>query len=246
MDKMLYVGMSGARTTQMAQQAAVNNLVNASTPGFRGDFFTTLSAQIQGPGLASRVNSVGGEMRSNLATGDIQHTGRELDVAVMGDGWLSVQAADGGEAYSRRGDLRVTETGLLVNGANQPVLGDNGPITLPASQKISIGGDGTVSVVPMGQAANTLMVAGRLKLVRLDPQLAVKGTDGLMRQSDGKPGQMAADLKVTSGSLESSNVNAVEAMVTMINLAREYEMQLKTMNTAKEAADSGTSLMKLA
>lgn len=245
MDKMLYVGMTGARTLQMAQQAATNNLANASTPGFRGDFFSALSAQVQGPGFASRVNSVAGDLHTDLSQGVLQNTGRDMDVAINGNGWLAVQAPDGSEAYTRRGDLRTNETGLLVNGAGQPVLGDGGPITLPVSQQVSIGSDGTISVVPQGQGANTLMVVGRLKLVQLDPTQTVKGTDGLMRQRDGTPGQPSASVKVTSGSLEGANVNPVDAMVTLISLAREYDMQLRTMDTAKESADAGTSLMKM-
>lgn len=245
MDHMLYIGMNAARATQQAQATAVNNLANASTTGFRSDFHSLLTSEIAGPGHASRFNATSTERASNLDPGPIQQTGRDLDIALQGKGWFAVQDAQGGEAYSRRGDLQVQADGRVLNGAGQPVLGENGPLVLPPHSSVTIGQDGTVSVVPLGQGANTLATVDRLKLVALDETQVAKGDDGLMRQIDGKPGEPSAAVQVISGALEGSNVNAVEAMVDMISLSRTYEMQVKLMATAKELSDAGTRLMRL-
>ncbi|MES2719401.1 MAG: flagellar basal body rod protein FlgF [Pseudomonadota bacterium] len=245
MDHMLYVGMTGARATQLAQTTNANNLANASTAGFRADFHNLMAETVSGPGLATRVNTVARERASHLEAGAIQQTGRELDVAVTGEGWLAVQDADGKEAYSRRGDLQISVTGQLLNGAGEPVLGENGPVSIPPHSSLSIGRDGSVSVIPLGQGADTLAVIDRIKLIKLDHDQVIKGDDGLMRQQDGKPGEVSAQLGLQSGSLEGSNVNTVDAMVNMISLSRSYEMQVKMMQTAKEMADSGTRLMRL-
>lgn len=245
MDHMLYVGMNGARATQLAQTTAVNNLANASTTGFRADFHSLLAREVAGPGHASRFNAVSGERASRLEAGPVQQTGRELDIAINGDGWLAVQDAKGEEAYSRRGDLQITADGRLLNGAGQPLLGENGPMVIPPHRSLTIGSDGTVSIVPEGQGADTLAVIDRIRLVSLDQQQVIKGDDGLMRQQDGKSGQPSAAVQLMTGSLEGSNVNAVEAMVNMISLSRTYEMQVKLMQTAKDLSDSGTRLMRL-
>jgi len=245
MDHMLYVGMTGARAIQLAQTTNANNLANASTAGFRADFHNLMAEAVSGPGLATRVNTVARDRASHLDAGSIQQTGRELDVSVSGEGWLAVQDADGKEAYSRRGDLQITATGQLLNGAGQPVLGEGGPVSVPPHSSLTIGRDGSVSVIPLGQSADTLAVIDRIKLVTLDQAQVVKGNDGLMRQQDGKPGEVSAAISLQSGSLEGSNVNTVDAMVTMISLSRSYEMQVKMMQTAKEMADSGTRLMRL-
>lgn len=245
MDHMLYVGMTGARAIQLAQTTNANNLANASTVGFRADFHNLMAEAVTGPGLATRFNAVSSERASQLQAGPIQQTGRELDVSVVGDGWLAVQDADGQEAYSRRGDFQISLTGQLLNGAGQPVLGENGPVSIPPHRSLTIGRDGSVSVIPLGQGADTLAVVDRIKLVTLDASKVIKGNDGLMRQFDGQAGEVSAAVGLQSGSLEGSNVNTVDAMVNMISLSRSYEMQVKMMQTGKELADSGTRLMRL-
>ena len=245
MDHMLYIGMAGARASQQAQTTLINNLANASTAGFRADFHALLSNEVAGPGHASRINPVSAERYSQLTPGNVAQTGRDLDVAISGSGWLAVEDAAGAEAYSRRGDLQLTADGRLLNGAGQQLLGDNGPVVIPPHGSMTIGQDGTISIVPLGQGPNTLAVVDRLRLVELDEKQVIKGDDGLMRQRDGEPGQASASVGLVSGALEGSNVNAVAAMVDMINLSRTYEMQVKMMQTAKDMADSGTRLMRL-
>ena len=246
MDRMLYIGMTGAKHTQMAQTVTVNNLANANTPGFRGDFQTLLSKEIEGGGqYNSRVNSMGADRASSMAHGTMVATGRELDVAINGDGWLAVQGASGEEGYSRRGDLQISAEGLLTNGAGQPIMGDGGPITLPPYQSLSLANDGTISIVPLGSGPETTVTLGRIKLVTLDESQVMKSDDGLMRQKNGAPGEPTTASRLQSGNLESSNVSAVESLVAMIDLSRQYEMQVRMMQTAKDMSDSGTRLIRM-
>lgn len=245
MDKMLYLGMTGAKHLQLAQAANANNLANANTAGFRADFHSLFSHEVQGPGLHSRIAAVVGGESVNLNAGPIQSTGNPLDVAIQGDGWFAVSTVDGGEAYSRRGDLRLSADGLLTNGAGQHIIGDGGLIAIPEHQSLSIGADGTVSIVPLGQSPDTLVVVDRIRLVSLDKAQLEKGEDGLLRQRNGNPGVVDADITLLNGALESSNVNAVDAMVNMISLSRAFEMQVKLMSTAGELADAGSRMMRL-
>lgn len=244
MDKMVYLGMTGAKYAQLAQATTVNNLANASTPGFRGDFQSLMSSVVEGAGMATRVNSTLGAKGVDLRQGVIQSTGNPLDVAINGDGWIAVRAPDGSEAYTRRGDLHLTADGQLLNGAGQAVLGEGGPIAVPPHQSLSIGGDGSLSLVPLGQSASTLAVVERIKLVRLDPAKVVKGEDGLIRQRDGQPGQ-SGGVRLQSGALEGSNVSPVEAMVNLIGMARQFDWQMNVMKTAGQVSDSGNSLLRM-
>ncbi|GAA4082579.1 flagellar basal body rod protein FlgF [Zhongshania borealis] len=246
MDRLLYLGMTAAKNTQLAQTTNANNLANVSTAGFRGDFQNVLSQQVEGPGMATRYNSVYQGETSDFSVGSIMATGRQLDVAIRGDkGWFVVTAPDGSEAYSRRGDFHITSDGMLLNGAGQPVMGDGGPVAIPEHESLMIGEDGTVSIVPLGQGAESLATVDRIRLVDAAPNQLQKGEDGLMRMRDGGVAPTSADIRISSGNLEASNVNSVDAMVTMISLARQFEMQVKTMSTAETVAETGSRLMRM-
>ncbi len=245
MDKMLYLGMTGAKHLQLAQSTNANNLANASTSGFRADFHSVFTDQIEGPGLATRANAVIGGESVNIRPGAIQTTDNPMDIAINGDGWFAVSTVDGGEAYTRRGDLRLSADGLLTNGAGQNILGDGGLLAIPEHQSLTIGSDGTVSIVPLGQGPDTQVVIDRIKMVTLDAKQIVKGEDGLIRQRNGNSGVQSSDITLVSGALESSNVNAVDAMVNMISLSRAFEMEVKLMSTAGELADAGSRLMRM-
>jgi flagellar basal-body rod protein FlgF len=181
----------------------------------------------------------------DLTAGVINSTGRDLDVAIKGDGWIAVQAADGSEAYTRAGNLNLGAGGLLVTGGGVPVMGNGGPIALPDAEKIEIGTDGTISIRGIGQAVSTLTTLDRIKLVNPDASQLVKGADGLMHLKNGEQAEPDAAVNLVSGALEASNVNAVEAMVNMIALARQYEAQVKMMSAAKEADDLSTQLLSM-
>ncbi len=245
MDKLLYIAASGAREIMRAQATNTHNMANANTTGFQADLTAMQALQVYGPGYASRAYSQAESNGVDFSKGAIRSTGNDLDVAVRGQGWIAVQAPDGTEAYTRAGDLRVSPEGLLENGRGQAVIGDGGPLVIPPHRKIEIANDGTVSVLPLGQQDNNMVAVGRIRMVKPDPADMVKGDDGLLRLRDGQAAEDATDVSLISGSLESSNVNTVESMVTMIELARQFDMQVKMMKTAKENDAASTKLLGL-
>ncbi len=246
MDEMIYVAMSGAKQVEYAQAINTNNLANISTTGFRADLHAFSSIPIEGPGVETRVNAVVDSYGTDFAQGQITRTGRDLDVAIKGEGFIAVQAPDGGEAYTRAGDLRVdATTGLLTTGAGHLVLGNGGPIALPPSQKSEIGTDGTISVQPLGTGPEALTIADRIKLVNPDPAIVYKGEDGLFYLEEGAVADADASIKIENGSLEHSNVNVAMTLVNMIELARQYEMQVNMIKEAEENADAAAQMMQL-
>lgn len=234
MDRMLYVAMSGAKQIETAQAANTHNLANVSTTGFRADLSAFRALAMQGPGYPTRVYAMAERPGINLNPGTVATTGRELDIALKGEGWIAVQAADGNEAYTRRGDLKLGPNGVLQTGDGHAVLGNSGPIAIPPAEKIEIGGDGTVSIRPVGQKAAALAVVDRIRLVNPPAAELVKGKDGLIRLKDESSAAPDARARVVSGAIESSNVNVVEALVNMITLARQYEAQIKLMREASD------------
>jgi len=244
MDRMLYVAMSGASETMLAQTANSNNLANANTTGFLSDLQQFRSMPVFGDGFPTRVYALSERPDIDFARGSIQATGRDLDVAVMGDGWMSVQAKDGTEAMTRAGDLQIDANGLLLTGTGLPVLGNNGPIAIPPAEKIEIATDGTISIRPLGQGPNELAVVDRIKLSAPQKADLEKGMDGLIRLKSGAPAIADVDARLATGSLESSNVNTVNALVDMIELARKFEMQVKMMKTAEETDAASTTILK--
>ncbi len=245
MDRMLYIGMSGAKQRMLALRSINNNLANATTTGFREDLNQFRSMPLYGPGHATRVYAMSERPGFNFAPGPLQHTGRDLDLAIDGEGWFAVQAEDGSEAYTRNGSLSIGPGGVLMSGAGRPLLGDNGPIALPPAESVTIGRDGIISIRPMGQSAQTLVEVGRLKLVNPPRAELMKGEDGLVRLRDGGFVTPDVNVRLRQGVLEGSNVNPVQAMVEMINVQRQYEMQVKMMKTAKENAEAAGSLLRL-
>ena len=239
MNVMVRLAMSGARETMMAQAVNTHNLANASTAGFRADLVKFTDEVVDGSGESRLVNAV------DFTQGRLQTTGRNLDVALNGKGWIAVQAPDGGEAYSRRGDLRVDNNGQLTNGAGQPIIGNGGPIAVPPFSEIEIGKDGTISIQPLGQPPNSLAVVDRIKLVGVNEGLLTKGEDGLIRLPEGVDAVPSGEIELISGTLESSNVNSIETMVRMIDLARRFESQIKMMETSEENDRSMTTVMRI-
>lgn len=246
MDRMLYIAMNGARQNMLAQTANTNNLANVSTPGFRADFANFRSMPVFGHGHPSRVYAMAERPGVDLKPGGINSTGNSLDVAIDGEGFIAVQGQDGTEAYTRAGNMRVTSTGLLLSGSGHPVIGDGGPVSLPPASSVDIGRDGTISIVPMGEPANTVEVVGRIKLVNPPATEIYKGNDGLLRVKDGEPAVANANVQLVSGAVENSNVNIAEALVNMIDSAREFEMHVKLMKTADEHAEKEMQFVRLA
>ena len=246
MDRSLYIAMSGAKQTLLAQTANANNLANTQSVGFKSDFEQFRAMPVFGPGYPTRVYAMTERPGTNFRAGPIQTTGRSLDVAIKRDGWLAVQDSTGKEAYTRAGDLRTTPQGLLQTASGLPVLGQNGPIAIPPYTTLEIGRDGTISIVPQGQNAATLAIVDRIKLVNPNPTNLEKGSDGLMHLKQGKPPQPDANVVLIQGALEGSNVNAVSAMVDMIELARNFELQTKVMKNINDNSAVTAKLMQMA
>lgn len=242
---MLYLAMSAAKQTMQAQALATHNLANATTTGFKADFEAQRAMPVFGPGHPTRVFAMTERPGVDLAPGSIETTGNDLDIAINGPGFIAVLAPDGTEAYTRAGDLRITVNGQLVNGAGHPVLGNGGPIAVPQSQSLLIGVDGTISIRPLGQEANTMAQVDRIRLVNPALDQLVKGPDGLLRLADGAAAPPDARVRVASGALEGSNVNSVAQMVDIITHARNYEMAVKAMSTAQQMDAAGARLLNL-
>ena len=245
MDKMLYIAMSGAKQNMQALSVTANNLANAKTTGFKADLANARSMQAFGEGLPTRVFSMTERAGQNFDSGAFLSTGRDLDIAIQGQGWLSVQTEDGGEAYTRNGQLRLGENGALETSSGDLVIGDNGPIFIPLPVKnIDISSDGTIMIQPEGAPNTVQEEVGRMKFVNPDNRFLEKGTDGLFRRKDGNNEPADVTVKVASGAIESSNVNPISEMTDMIALQRQFEMQLKMMKTAEEVDSSAASLLR--
>jgi flagellar basal-body rod protein FlgF len=241
-DRLIYLAMTGAQ--QLLQQQAVtsHNLANVGTTGYKAE--TTafrVAPVVGGAGHATRAYAVVSTPGADLKAGALQPTGRDLDAANEGDGFFAVQALDGSEAYTRNGSFEISPEGELRTRSGLAVLGEGGPITIPENAKVSIGRDGTISAVTDGQASATTVV-GRLKLVKLEPGDALRAGDGLFRSKGGAADADPA-VVVNAGVLESSNVNAVSAMVDMINLARQFEMQMKLLQSAEQNDQRASQLL---
>ncbi|SDH39516.1 flagellar basal-body rod protein FlgF [Pseudomonas panipatensis] len=237
MDRMLYVAMSGASQNTLAMQAHANNLANISTTGFRRDFEQARAMPVFGDSFPARVFAMSERPATDFTAGSLQETGRDLDVAAKGNAWIAVQAPDGGEAYVRTGSLEIDAFGQLRTGDGLPVMGNGGPIAVPPEEKVEIGEDGTITIRGQGNNPNALASVDRIKLVTPDPKQLEKGADGLVRVKK-QPGQQAlqadANASVQSGFLESSNVNAVEEMTSILALSRQFELHVKMMRTAED------------
>ena len=245
MDRMLYIAMSGARETAVAQARNTNNLANANTTGFRASLDVFATRPMQGPVYPTRTYAITESMGLDFSHGAIQSTGRDLDFAIKGEGWIAVQAPDGGEAYTRAGDLHVDTFGLLRTGTGLQVLGDDGPIAIPPYESLEIGSDGSISIRPLGEEPNVIAVVDRIKLVLPDNADLYLGEDALVRHVSGEPLEPDAQVTLISGALESSNVNTVAAMVNMIELARHFEMQVKMMKTAEDNDSASATLLRM-
>ena len=244
MDKLLYVAMSGAKETLRAQAANNHNLANASTTGFKADLSAFQSRAVTGPGYASRVYATDTTLGWDSSAGSQQATGNVLDIAVNGSGYIAVQDPTGNEAYTRAGDLHVDPSGQLMTATGLPVMGDNGPISVPPYSSIAVAKDGTISIVPQGGQANSMAIVGRIKLVTPPEGTLQRGADGLFHSTSPDPLEADANTSITSGALESSNVNIASAMVNMIELARQFDMQIKSLHSADENAQSATKLLQ--
>ena len=234
MDRVIYIAMTGAREVTRQQAAVSHNLANVSTHGFKQELSVFRALPVVGEGARTRAFVAETTPRTDFSTGAIQLTGRPLDVAVRGNGWIAVQDANGQEAYTRMGHLQISQNGILqtTNGLN--VMGDGGPLAIPPDEDVLIAKDGTVSTIPVGRNLTGVAIAGRIKLVNPPEAELKRGEDGLFRTANGQPAQADANVQLVSGALETSNVNPAEALVNMVSLARQFEMQMKVLGNAED------------
>lgn len=245
MDKLVYTAASGLKSHLASQAAIANNMANASTIGFRADRVVFDRLSLQGSDFDTRTPASAEVVDADRKAGTIQQTGRPLDVAVASDSWLTVQATDGTEAYTRRGDLEIAPSGVLQTGDGFPVIGSGGPITIPPAQSVSISQTGEISIVPIGGDAKNPQVIDTLKIASAKGSDTVKGTDNLLYVRGGGVLPADVDAKLETGALEGSNVNMTQALVDMIENQRSYEVQANLMKSAKDMDESSASLMRL-
>jgi flagellar basal-body rod protein FlgF len=244
MDRLLYIAMNGAKHSLYQQDVTAHNLANVSTNGYKAQIGAFRALPVIGPGAATRTFVVDSTPQADLSGGAIRTTGKPLDVAVHGQGWIAVQDAKGGEAYTRNGSLQISPDGLLVTSNGAPVVGDGGPITIPADSEVTVGKDGSLTVLTNNQY-NAMTTIGRIKLVDPADSEMVRGDDGLFRQKSGQPAAADANVKLVGGALESSNVNSVDGLISIIDQSRFFDMQVKLMQKADENANLAAQVMTL-
>lgn len=245
MDRLIYNSLAAMRGAMSRQATIANNLANVNTTGFRGEYAAAETLWMKGAGLPGRATVSGEVTGADMNAGAVTETGRDLDVALNNDGLLAVQAKDGSEAYTRRGDLQMTDSGLLTTGDGMPVLGEGGPITLPPADSVSISPDGQVWIVPAGGNAANPQAVDKLKLVSPGGSKIAKGLDGLFRVMGDGTLPADPDARLTAKSLEGSNVNATQALVDMIDASRSWEAQIKMLTTAQDMDKSAADLMRM-
>ncbi|MGO4815171.1 flagellar basal-body rod protein FlgF [Cupriavidus sp. 2MCAB6] len=244
MDRMIYTALSGAKQTLDQQAAVSNNLANTSTPGFRAQVNMFRAVPVVGQASPTRAFALASTPGADLKAGPLTYTERPLDVALQGNGWLTVQAPDGSEAYTRAGSLQVSADGQLQTSTGLQVMGDGGPIAVPPGAAVSIGSDGTITARGPGETSAGLAQIGKLRLVNPPPDSIARGDDGLFRLRPGaQPLQVDANIRVIAGAIEGSNVNPVESMVDMIANARRFEMQMKMIQSADSNEQRSNQLL---
>lgn len=245
MDRLLYIAMNGAKHSLYQQAVTTHNLANVSTNGYKSQTGAFRALPVVGPGAPTRTFVVDSTPAADLSGGVIRTTGRPLDVAVHGNGWIAVQDAKGGEAYTRNGSFEIAPDGLLVTSNGLPVAGDGGPITIPTDSEVTIGKDGSVTVLSNNQF-NAMTTVGRIKLVNPADSDMVRGDDGLFRLKSGQPATADANVVLAGSALEASNVSAVDALINIIDQSRFFDMQVKLMQKADENANRAAQVMNLA
>jgi flagellar basal-body rod protein FlgF len=247
MDRMIYTAMTGAKHTLGQQAAMSNNLANANTTGFRAETSVLRAVPVFSEALATRAFVVDSSAGADFRSGTVQQTGRDLDVAVQGPGWIAVRLEDGSEAYTRNGNLHVSANGILQTRNGLNIQGEEGVIAIPPGSTITVAKDGTVSTVairPGSNESNVVLTAGRIKLVNPPEAQLTRGADGLFRFAGGAA-DVDANVTLLNGALEGSNVNVVEALVDMISLSRQFETHMKLLKNAEGNAQRASSLLSM-
>jgi len=245
MDRLLYVSTVGLSNIDQAQAARAHNLANVSTTGFRGDLARVMATEVTGDGYQARVYGVNQHSGVDMSQGAMSETGRNLDIAINGEGLISIALPDGQQGYTRNGALQIDALGRLLSADGYEVIGQGGPIALPPLETIVIGSDGTITVRPEGQGADSLVQIDQLKLVNPPAESLRKHATGHLVLNDGSEAQTDVNVSVTSGFLESSNVNAVNELTEILSLSRQYELEVRMMRMAEENDESASQLLRI-
>lgn len=245
MDRLIYTSLAAMRGSMSRQTAIANNLANAQTPGFRADIANAQSLWLDGSGLDARAMASEEVLGADMKAGTVTQTGRDLDIAMQGDALLVVQAKNGEEAYTRRGDLQLSPSGLLTTGDGNPVQGTQGPVTIPPADAINIDQEGRVWIVPQGGDPENPQEVDRLRLATPTGSDIVKGLDGLFRVKGGGILPDDPEARLLTRSIEGSNVTATAALVEMIEASRSWDTQLKLVSDARDMDSATANLMQL-
>jgi flagellar basal-body rod protein FlgF len=245
MDRLIYTAASGAKHIMEQQATTSHNLANVSTTGFRAQIDSFRAVPVQGDGLPTRAFVVDSTVGADFSSGPVQMTGRNLDVAIQGKGWLALQMPDGTEAYTRNGALQMNPNGMLQSAGGFTVAGEGGPITVPPDVTVAIGADGTISAIATTTQPAIPTVLGRLKLVNPPQADLVRGDDGLFRLKDGAAAPADPQVAVAGGALEGSNVNPIDSMVNMISLARSFDTQMNLIKNVESNAAKAAQILAL-
>ena len=245
MDRLIYTSLTAMRGSMSRQTAIANNLANAQTPGFRADIANAQSLWLDGSGLDARAMASEEVLGADMRAGTVTQTGRDLDIAMQGDALLVVQATNGEEAYTRRGDLQISPSGLLTTGDGHPVQGGQGPVTIPPADAISIDQEGRVWVVPQGGDPENPQEVDRLRLATPTGSEIAKGLDGLFRVKGGGILPDDPEARLLTRSIEGSNVTATSALVEMIEASRSWDTQLKMISDVRDMDSATANLMQL-
>ncbi|PUE41808.1 flagellar basal body rod protein FlgF [Limnohabitans sp. Bal53] len=253
MDRLVFTSNATIKEQATARQVLVNDLANVSTTGFKSSYDVALqSVKVEGAGFDTRyqAQSLARDL-IRMDPGPVMATGRPMDVAMAGSAVLTVQAPNGDQAFTRRGDLKVNIQGQLENGSGHLVLGEGGPIAIPPGLQVSINPDGSIYArdpAQVGAAADVLV--GQLRLRDASNVSLARREDGLFKVSekpDGTDIALTDQLpKVIPQALEGSNVSAIEAMTRLIDHSRSFETQIRVIKEMKGLDESGSSMMKAA
>ncbi len=245
MDRLIYTAMTGASSSFKQQAGVANNIANASTIGFRSMVHQFRAAPIQGDGSPTRAFVADASVANNFEQGPMMQTGRPLDVAIQGKGWIAVEDAQGNEVFTRAGNFQISTNGILQTPAGFNILGDGGPIAIPPDNSVSIGADGTISAIPLFGTPNNVAVVGRIKLVNPPEETLIRRDDGFFEVAGNIPQPMDENMKLATETLEGSNINPADAMINLISVARQFETQIKLLQMADANANKATQILSL-
>lgn len=250
MDRLIHIALNTIKYAQEDSTIRANNLANISVPGYRRDIepknvdtsFVLPDQELKTRAYAMRE----GKNRFSNEDGQIEHTQRETDVAIVGEGYFVIQPESGVPALSRRGDFRVSQDGLLVDGTGALVLNEQmQPVVLPPYRALVFGNNGQITIEPIDGEPGQREEIGFIGTANVDTADLQKFADGHIRRRDGE--QIVTDLQadIKQGYLEKSNVNSVEELVRTLHRQRHYELNIKLLSVAREIDESGSSVMRL-